>query len=90
LANPESSLYYKSPEWWLNLALRPNVINLTPTIYTGLMAVSGSRQNVIKLTLALSYPTILVGRQIEKEMGGGEGGYSGGGREAFHRLIQLK
>jgi len=40
-----------------------------------------SHQNVIKITPAFSNPTLPVGRQIEREMGGA--------REAFHRLIQL-
>jgi len=41
------------------------------------MAVSGSHQNVIKLTPALFNPTIPVGRQIERETKGGrEGGVS--------------
>jgi len=42
------------------------------------MAVSDSHKNGIKLTPAFSNPTIPVGRQIEKETGGGgrEGGFS--------------
>jgi len=35
------------------------------------MAVSGSRQNVIKLTSAFSNPTLPVGRQIEIDTGEG-------------------
>jgi len=45
-------------------------------------SVYDSRQEVIKLTPALSNPTIPVGRQIERETGGR-------GNEVFHRLIQL-
>jgi len=53
-------------------------------LYT--IAVSGSGQNVIKLTPALSNPTVPVGRQIEKETGegGGKEAFRGGREEAFH------
>jgi len=50
----------------------------TCSLYWPHMAVSGSCQNVIKLTLALSIPTIPVGRQTERETGLGKGGISGG------------
>jgi len=49
-------------------------MKLTPALSIGLMALFGSCQNVIKLTPALSNPTIPMGRQKKRETGGGEGG----------------